>query len=507
MTSRLVTSLCLAGVTESLKIGFVGDSGYGSDAANTYDIMRDRGVDLVLQNGDYDYRNDHSGWGDFLDTNWHDKGKKHVLMSAGNHDIERNFDNYRSQLLSRLSRELESNCKGRKGKDFKDDYGRWGNCVLDDVRIVLLGWSEMKDDLDEAVSFIKDSFTGTPEHWRICMWHRPEGTYNPGDRHTSDYDSFPAYEACREHGALTFSGHTHLYSRSKLMSSYSDFTVSPLDDSDRLRLTCGTSFALINGMAGKGPDDPGKYFGERHFRKSYTTDDGRDNGAVVCEFPDNGGVASCDFFVGDAPGDRFDSFEITSDCKEDDTPSPPSPPTGGGRQLTVRLTSDSDDCEEKVTNGDLSKSSSDLELTQESQQQLIGIRWSSVDLPAGATVTEAVIDFTCDEEGSGKPIVDIAFDRSDDSESWSSSSSKPSDRRLTSSATWSLSNSWTVGRVYSSPDLSDQMNEVLSRSGWRSGNAMSVVIKKASGSDDGARIAESRDGNGVGPVLRITYHK
>eukprot|EP01060_Flectonema_neradi_P032507 TRINITY_DN5181_c0_g1_i2.p1 TRINITY_DN5181_c0_g1~~TRINITY_DN5181_c0_g1_i2.p1 ORF type:complete len:419 (+),score=77.67 TRINITY_DN5181_c0_g1_i2:1068-2324(+) len=172
--------------------------------------------------------------------------------------------------------------------------------------------------------------------------------------------------------------------------------------------------------------------------------------------------------------------------------------------MTVRMTSDDDDCEENVSNGDLNRGSSDLEITKESSQQLIGIRWSSVDIPTNAVIMEATIDFTCDEVGSGDPIVDIAFDLSSDSSSWSTSS-KPSDRQLTSSMRWSITNSWSVGSTYSSPNIASQLNEVMSLSGWRSGNAVSVVIQKAPNSNDGTRVAESRNGNGVGPVLRIQY--
>ena len=90
-----------------VKIGFLGDSGAQTSSSSTgyygkavYDMMRTNGVDLVLQNGDFDYQGSPSTWESFLNAN---SGNMLYLMSAGNHEAEIDVGDFDSFSLLRQS--------------------------------------------------------------------------------------------------------------------------------------------------------------------------------------------------------------------------------------------------------------------------------------------------------------------------------------------------------------------------------------------------------------------
>ncbi len=56
--------------------------------------------------------------------------------------------------------------------------------------------------------------------------------------------------------------------------------------------------------------------------------------------------------------------------------------------VEVRVSASSDDAEEEAS-GSVSRSSSDLELVQESSTQTVGIRFNGVHIPQGGTITSA----------------------------------------------------------------------------------------------------------------------
>ena len=67
----------------------------------------------------------------------------------------------------------------------------------------------------------------------------------------------------------------------------------------------------------------------------------------------------------------------------------------------VRVVAGLDDAEERAS-GSVNTTSSDLELTFDgSTQQAVGIRFTSVDIPHGATITSAYIQFTVDQVSRG----------------------------------------------------------------------------------------------------------
>ena len=79
--------------------------------------------------------------------------------------------------------------------------------------------------------------------------------------------------------------------------------------------------------------------------------------------------------------------------------------------VSVRVNQDNDDAEETVSNGDMSRGSSDLELTEDfanhGGEQEIGMRFRNINVPPGATITSAYVEFVADESQSGQ--TDLVF--------------------------------------------------------------------------------------------------
>lgn len=48
---------------------------------------------------------------------------------------------------------------------------------------------------------------------------------------------------------------------------------------------------------------------------------------------------------------------------------------------------------------------------------------------------------------------------------------------LTTGTVWTISSSWTTGTYYDSSDIKDEVQSVLNRAGWSSGNSLLVVVQ------------------------------
>ena len=172
--------------------------------------------------------------------------------------------------------------------------------------------------------------------------------------------------------------------------------------------------------------------------------------------------------------------------------------------LEVRVASSSDDAEEKPS-GSVSTSSSDLELVEESSTQTVGIRFNGVALPHGATVVDAWVQFRVDEAASGSVALNIRGQADDDAATFSSSSGNVSSRPTTlATVAWSPAPWITVGDAgpdQRTPNVAGVIQEIVSRPGWTSGNALAVVL-----TGSGRRVAESYDGSAAGaPLLHVEY--
>jgi hypothetical protein len=171
--------------------------------------------------------------------------------------------------------------------------------------------------------------------------------------------------------------------------------------------------------------------------------------------------------------------------------------------VAVPVAASSDDAEEAPA-GAVSLGSSDLELvTDGSAVQTVGLRFAGVAVPNTATVVGAYVQFQTDEISTDTAALTIQGQAADNAATFTTSTRNVSSRpRTSASTTWTPAQWNTVeerGLAQRTSDLSSIVQEVVSRAGWTSGNALALVF-----TGSGRRTAEARDGTAA-PVLHIEY--
>jgi hypothetical protein len=159
-------------------------------------------------------------------------------------------------------------------------------------------------------------------------------------------------------------------------------------------------------------------------------------------------------------------------------------------------------CEERVSNGGCNTSSSDIELMYDGHQQIVGIRFSGVNIENGTTINSAYIQFTDDEGGTGTVDITISGEDINNASDFSTDDDDVSDRqKTTANVSWSP-NDWNdageSGSDQKTPNLSSIVQEIVDRGGWSSGNAMVFIFEGTSTSNK--RVA---DYSGTKPQLII----
>ncbi len=177
-----------------------------------------------------------------------------------------------------------------------------------------------------------------------------------------------------------------------------------------------------------------------------------------------------------------------------------------GGTISKRVSTGSDDAEE-FASGDMYLNSSDLELAYSSSSQTIGMRFTGITIPKNSTITRAYLQFKVDESSSGNVPLTIKAHSSNNAGTFTGSRRNITNRPTTAaSISWSPAAWNTVGQAGSNqrtPDIKNVVQEITSRSGWNSGNAIAFII---SSNSTGKRVAESFEGDRAGaPLLHIEY--
>jgi chitodextrinase len=173
--------------------------------------------------------------------------------------------------------------------------------------------------------------------------------------------------------------------------------------------------------------------------------------------------------------------------------------------LSLRISSGGDDAEERLSSGAVNLTSSDLELGFErTREQAVGLRFTGVDIPKGATIVSASVLFTADEVKTGAASVSIRGEAADNAAPFSGSGNI-SGRQTTSNVVGWNPPDWTAvgdaGPAQRTPDLAALIQEIVGRQGWAAGNALAFVIRGS-----GTRTAESYNGvAAAAPLLELVY--
>ena len=187
---------------------------------------------------------------------------------------------------------------------------------------------------------------------------------------------------------------------------------------------------------------------------------------------------------------------------------------------TFKVSAGSDDAEQDITAGTMYTTSSDLEFTKDNtSNQLLGVRFTGVDIPQGATITNAYMQFTVDEVNTtGDVNVLLGVENVDNPLTMSSFDFDIYHRIVHYGDTiiWKPGPFATIGEAGTgqrTPDVSSLLQTIVNRPNWKAGNAVlfTMIDPAAAGiagytANTGKRVAQAYENNPANAArLVVTY--
>ena len=137
--------------------------------------------------------------------------------------------------------------------------------------------------------------------------------------------------------------------------------------------------------------------------------------------------------------------------------------------------------------------------------QVVGMRFNTINIPAGAAILNAYVQFKVDETHSPVTSLTIQGQAADNATTFTTATANISSRPRTSAAVNWQPAPWPTqglaGVAQQTPNIAAVVQEIISRPGWSSGNSLVIII-----TGTGERVAEAFNGDQAGaPLLHIEY--
>ncbi|CDX14004.1 hypothetical protein MPLB_1380022 [Mesorhizobium sp. ORS 3324] len=166
----------------------------------------------------------------------------------------------------------------------------------------------------------------------------------------------------------------------------------------------------------------------------------------------------------------------------------------------TRIATAGDDVEEKGS-GTIGTNINDLELGYDgTTRQTVGLRFTGINIPQGAIITSAYIQFQANEVKTGATSLLIQGDNTDDASPFTNTAFNVSSLPRTAASTAWTPDPWTVvgehGLAERTPDISAIVQEIVNRSGWAALNDMAFLV-----TGTGTRTADSYEYNPASAAL------
>lgn len=176
------------------------------------------------------------------------------------------------------------------------------------------------------------------------------------------------------------------------------------------------------------------------------------------------------------------------------------------KSVDVRISARADDAEENSV-GVVSLNSTDLEFVQDGSnvQTAIGLRFPTVQIPPGAKIVKAYVQFSTDETSSVPTNLVIRGQAAVNAPTFTATKKNVSNRPKTiASVTWAPP-AWSILDETSvnqrTPDLSSVIQEMIGLPGWVSGGSLVLIVTGA-----GKRVAEAVEGSPArAPLLHVEF--
>jgi hypothetical protein len=181
-------------------------------------------------------------------------------------------------------------------------------------------------------------------------------------------------------------------------------------------------------------------------------------------------------------------------------------PVGTIQPIEIRISSGDDDAEE-LADGSISLGSTDLDMHDygaPGNHLAVGLRFPDLQLPIGAQITDAGIEFESDQTDDLPTTLVLTADAAPNAAPFIQTTGNLTSRTTTgASVTWVVPpwQNGTTGPETRSPPLTTVVQEVVSQAGWLPGNSLAILI--TDGGTGSQRVAESYDG---GPTAAALFH-
>jgi len=188
--------------------------------------------------------------------------------------------------------------------------------------------------------------------------------------------------------------------------------------------------------------------------------------------------------------------------------------------INVKVVDVNDDVEEyrgvfeANPDGYMDITSSDLELcTQnENNKQAVGIIFRDVQIPAGSTITNAYVQFTCDDNDNleGPLSIDIwGFKEANTAAPFTDAVFGVTSRPATTATVNWQAPVWEIvderGPLEATPDLSAIVQEIIDLTGWAAGNNLGIKLMNEENAKIHREAEALDDGAGGPPELFVTF--
>lgn len=176
--------------------------------------------------------------------------------------------------------------------------------------------------------------------------------------------------------------------------------------------------------------------------------------------------------------------------------------------LAVRVGGGSNDAEQTDTTATVAGAPLELGRTSGGADNTVGVRFTNLNVPKGASVTNATLTFTANATASTTVNVTVRGEANDNAAAFTTAASNLSSRTsTTASAAWSVG-AWTASATTNavSPNLSTIVNEVISRAGWAPNNSLVLLITNNGTTGTNRRAAQDAETlAATAPLLNLTY--
>ncbi|MDX1431660.1 MAG: PilC/PilY family type IV pilus protein [Gammaproteobacteria bacterium] len=179
--------------------------------------------------------------------------------------------------------------------------------------------------------------------------------------------------------------------------------------------------------------------------------------------------------------------------------------------VTVRVSNNGDDAEERISDGDVDAGSSDLELGRDGgDEQIVAVRFASVNVPKGATIVSAEVVFTVEDNETGELDLDVWGESASGARGGFGSevdydiSSRP---RTSAVVSWNDVAEPDAEQELRSAELSAIVQEIVDHPDWDPNEAM-VFMFQRDNTDSNTEFRELHSHNAYpskAPELRIRY--